>query len=482
MEDHVQLNEEYGMLICQHCCHAIRPGQSIARHFRREHQLKGPDLREIIDYFEGMGLSDPVYATLPEDGSAPIVPLKIHHGFSCVECRYLTIAGDNITKHWRAAGHEHHRREIDSSGAMERVGAKQYAERLGWVPHFGSRDKLSIFAAAEWVRAKAVTGQRQQQRPRQGARHRDEAAAAREQQSLQRVGESFDREVERCSWRLDSVPVETLQWLGSVSATTPQGVPFGLKGKASSMAKYRTVGQRYLGFCLRAYWLGRAEAFTQWAVRFTDEQWSLLQDIAHELGGSSSSDNDGSDNDGNDNDNDNDNNSSGDRGSDDEEEDEYTAQSGQDQQPEGIEVSLDRAVFLFIVASIKQQVGGNVYTSPLLCFCAAMGIRQRPLGYNEPHLYTGMLAAVLWWARVFFIESVFESEPQERDELGVETVLAFQKEHAAWMCIGTHTAMSTIIGWMAYGKGWRHKMGGQPSIRWADEGEALFQNGERIEG
>ncbi|KAH6974711.1 hypothetical protein EDB80DRAFT_516583, partial [Ilyonectria destructans] len=203
------------------------------------------------------------------------------------------------------------------------------------------------------------------------------------------LGESFDREVERCSWRLDSVPVETLQWLGSVSATTPQGVPFGLKGKASSMAKYRSVGQRYLGFCLRAYWLGRDEAFKQWAVRFTDEQWSLLLDVAHELGGreampSSHDSGFGSST--------QQHHRSKSPGVHDEDEDEEEEAGADD-------AALDRAVFLFIVASIKQQVGGNVYTSPLLCFCAAMGIRQRPLGYNEPHLYTGMLAAILWWAR-----------------------------------------------------------------------------------
>lgn len=66
---------------------------------------------------------------------------------------------------------------------------------------------------------------------------------------------------------------------------------------------------------------------------------------------------------------------------------------------------LDRAVFLFMVASIKQNIGGKVYASPLLCFCAALGITARPLGYTEPHLYTGLLAGVLWWSRLFFLEA-----------------------------------------------------------------------------
>jgi hypothetical protein len=75
---------------------------------------------------------------------------------------------------------------------------------------------------------------------------------------------------------------------------------------------------------------------------------------------------------------------------------------------------------------------------------------------------------------------MFENQPRDQDELGAEAVLAFRDQHATWMCVGTHTVVSTIIGWMAYGKGWRKKMGGQPSIRWAENGEALFHNGERI--
>jgi hypothetical protein len=71
-----------------------------------------------------------------------------------------------------------------------------------------------------------------------------------------------------------------------------------------------------------------------------------------------------------------------------------------------------------------------------------------------------MLAAVLWWARLFFLEAMFENQPRDQDELGVEAVLAFRDQHATWMCVGTHTVVSTIIGWMAYGKGWRKKMGG----------------------
>ncbi|EXK25161.1 hypothetical protein FOMG_18164 [Fusarium oxysporum f. sp. melonis 26406] len=341
-----------------------------------------------------------------------------------------------------------------------------WVKRLRWVRHFGSRDLLSIHDAATWVRARAITGSRAGQADEQ---------AIREQVLLGRLGQSFDREVDRCCWRLDSVPTETLQWLASITATSPSGVPFGRKGKEASMTKYRSVGHRYLSFCWRSYRIGREEAFRRWAVQFTDEQWSLLHDVDEELEGDTFP-------------------SSRDSGvcsgrnvdTDDEEEDEDEEVGECEEEIDDGGISspvhnaLDRAIFRFIVSSIKTEVGGNAYTNPLLCFCAALGIRQRPLGYTEPHLYTGMLAGRLWWARLFFLEDAFEDEPQDQGEVGVKAVLSFKEQHAAWMCVGSHTVISTIIGWMAYGKGHRQKMGGQPSIRWADDEEALFHMGEEV--
>jgi hypothetical protein len=75
------------------------------------------------------------------------------------------------------------------------------------------------------------------------------------------------------------VPTETLQWPASITVSTPQGVPFGRKGKEASMSKYRAVGHRYLSMCWRAHRLGREQAAEQWAIRFTDNV-----DVVYELG------------------------------------------------------------------------------------------------------------------------------------------------------------------------------------------------------
>jgi hypothetical protein len=553
MEDIVQLNQDYQILICRLCQAAVRPGSSIESHFRRQHQLKGQVLKDIKDYYGTLELADPKLTATPEDNSQAIEYLTISKGYSCNACRYLTIAQDNAVRHWREAGHStaaaaaaeearwtevrlqtwiggRHacywivRDDNDSNGpsdtanaadatsrsAMdELIAASQarleeedavrlrkgdmkedidrdspWVKRLGWVRHFGSRDLINIHDAAQWIRARAATG-------RSAGRQEDEEAA-RERLLLSRLGQSFDREVDRCCWRLYSVPTETLQWLNSISSVAPSGVPFGRKGKEESMSQYKSVGHRYLSFCWKAYRIGRKEAFERWAVRFTDKQWSLLRDVAEELesdrvpsshdsGFFSGRERQAKDKgEGGDEDEDEDEDEDGDEDEYQDDDDSDDGEQGDEGMTSPLQDALDRAVFRFIVASIKTHVGGNVYTNSLLCFCAALGIKPRPMGYMEPHLYTGLLAAIVWWARLFFLEAVFENQPLDRDEVGVEAVLAFEEQHTSWMCMGTHTVMSTIIGWMAYGKGYRQKMGGQPSIRWSEDGEGLFHMGEHI--
>ncbi|KAL7758415.1 hypothetical protein ACKLNR_010842 [Fusarium oxysporum f. sp. zingiberi] len=516
MEDIIQLNPDYQILICRLCQAAVRPGAGIESHFRFVHQLKGQVLKDIKDYFSTLELADPKLIAVPEDNSPAVEQLAVSDGYSCNACRYLTVARDNIVRHWREAGHgateerwtqvrlqtwigaRNHTRywivrddsDIDgpadtanaadarSQSAMdELIAASQarlkeedaarlrkgdlkedidrdspWVKRLGWVRHFGSRDLISIHDAAQWLRARAATGR--------WAQNQEDEEAARERLLLSRLGQSFDREVDRCCWRLDSVPTETLQWLGSITSMTPSGVPFGRKGKEESMSQYKSVGHRYLSFCWKAYRIGRKEAFQCWAVRFTDEQWSLLHDVAEELESDrvpSSHDSgffSGRERQAKDKDGDGD----GDEYQDDDNSDD--GEQGVEGMTSPLQDALDRAVFRFIVASIKTHVGGNTYMNSLLCFCAALGIKPRPMGYIEPHLYTGLLAAIVWWARLFFLEAAFENQPLDRDEVGVEAVLAFQEQHTSWMCMGTHTVMSTIIGWMAYGKGIGRRWGG----------------------
>ncbi len=340
-----------------------------------------------------------------------------------------------------------------------------WVKEMMWVRHVGSRSLVEIHNATQFTRPKE-----------QGVKSRlkEDSARSEESRVLQLLRESFDREVDRCSWRLDSVPKETLKCLHSIEAGKPHSKPFGFTAQDDSWMRYRALGYRYLAFCWRAYRMGREEAGDRLGAYFLDQQWSLLGDVVEELDDILNSDQADS------------SGSHDDSGffSDEEEEDgqwhEDGAADGASDTAGGSSTALDRAVFRFIVASIKVRVGGNMYGNGLLSFCAAIGIRLHPLGYTEAYLYTGMLAALLWISRLFFLEAGFEGQPRELEEVSVEALERFQKEHETWMCLGTYTVASKIISWMAYGKGHRSKTGAAPTVRWSEDEESLIHNGEEL--
>lgn len=531
MDEYATLIDEHQLLLCKICRHAVNPGASVESHFRHMHQVKGQLLRDITDYADVDSLNDPATVELPADWSEPIPILDVYSGFSCNACRYVTQSRKNVTHHWTESQHSSDgpkysavqlqtwtpiRRarywivraygDGDSTMApesaatnsiMDRMIADSKAELLEedtkrnehgnrqegidydstwvkemkWVRHFGDRSLTEIHDAAQGIRAKASKVK---------TRVPEDEKATRELQLLTRLNESFDREVDRCSWRLEGVPKETLQCLHGIQPGKPNSLPFGCTAKDKSRASYQSVGHRCLAFCWRAHQMGREDAAKRLAMRFTDEQWSLMADVAHELedeqlgdivgqtelhgdSGFFSGDDD----------------TSSESLSDDEE-------GGGERRPGRRELAvmgtkaLDQAVFRFMIASIKVRVGGDMYSNAMLCFCAATGIRRHPLGYTEAYLFTGVLAALLWLARLFFLEAGFEDVSPEEEHVGVEALDRFQQEHETWMCIGTYTVMSKIINWMAYGKGHRNKTGGPPTVRWSDDDEALVHNGDHM--
>ena len=550
MENLIQINFEFNILICKPCGSAIQAGSTVESHFRRVHKIKGEILRHILDTCEAHPLQDIQHIDLPDDGRRPIAELPIWNGFRCNECRYLTMSQDNVHKHWREARHDskgegqrHRVASIQSwkpgryarywevslasdtgstalqqsqqgQARQEDTGNKtatqlelltrdwaakleaQDVERLRkgdreenidrdstwvkemkWTQHFGDRDLIAISEATDWPGSKVQSGIQGRVQQQEGG-----SAAERERLRMKRICDGFEREITRCRLRIDCVPKETLQKLQSIEAKQSAGVPFGRSGLEGSIHKYSIIGQRYLCFCARAYQLGRDEAVVALGAIFTDEQWSLLGDVVF------AADNEGADQakpmqssagqdsgycGGSDSEDDSDS-----TGSEHDTDDESS--SGRDGRWTKDQDSLDRAIFVFMIASVKVRVGGRMYNNGLLCFCAAMGIRRQPLGYEEAIKYTAVMAALHWLARLFFLEHEFESEPHEAECIDVEVLDDFDGEFAKWMCVGTYTAMSKIINWMAYGKGYRQRAEGQPSVRWDSERETLFHNGEGL--
>jgi hypothetical protein len=102
--NYVYVLEQYQVLCCRLCSTAIRPRKGIEGHFRGEHGLRGPVLKEVMLLYGDSDLADPATAALPADGSR-LPEFPVSQGFSCNDCRFFTKAYDNIVRHRRGAGH-----------------------------------------------------------------------------------------------------------------------------------------------------------------------------------------------------------------------------------------------------------------------------------------------------------------------------------------------------------------------------------------
>ncbi|RYP30260.1 hypothetical protein DL768_011198 [Monosporascus sp. mg162] len=302
-----------------------------------------------------------------------------------------------------AAEKERRRRTADGPGGVD--AESTWVKEMGWAKHLDGADLVELYEAGAGPISSAAW-----------QKLRD-AAARGEQRRLVRLGESFDREIARCVERFDAVPYETLRWLASIDPNKPEGRPFGTKDYASSMDRYRTYWKRYLCYYVRARRLGRDAAEARYRVRFSDAQWAALDGMARLLDGDG--DGDGEDN--------------GD-GEDDGEGGAGTGGGRTEAQ------AFDSAVFEFCICSLKQKVA-----------------------FRPAKNYTGQLAGILWCGRLLMLEHVFEGQPDNPDDMGVEIV------------------ERTIIRWMSYGKGYRRKEGSAARIMWKEGGEALRYLGQRIE-
>ena len=290
-------------------------------------------LAGIKNHFEDQPLQDPVTIQLPKDGSRAVAELEIYDGLSCSACRFLTTSRDVLSAHWRQnashSGYAPRYSEVkmqswstgryarywivrlaaesgikveasDTQSVMESIIAESTAQlkaedeeklqhgdmqegidhdstwvkEMKWVRHIGSRNLAEIHAAAQYMPSKGA-----------GicAQGTESIESLDELRACQFLKESFDREVDRCSWRLDSVPKETLQCLHGIEVGKPHSKPFGFTAQDDSHSRYKMMGYRYLSCCWRAHRMGREAAGTRLGIYFTDQQWSLMSKRAEEV-------------------------------------------------------------------------------------------------------------------------------------------------------------------------------------------------------
>jgi hypothetical protein len=106
VNDIVKVYHPSNVLLCLWCRTAVPPGKSIETHFRKVHKETGARLVNILGFASSRGpFCNPATAELPYDGSIQVEELRVHSGYSCIECRYLTTNRKNMATHWTQSTH-----------------------------------------------------------------------------------------------------------------------------------------------------------------------------------------------------------------------------------------------------------------------------------------------------------------------------------------------------------------------------------------
>ncbi|KAF5265527.1 hypothetical protein FOXYS1_3658 [Fusarium oxysporum] len=180
--------------------------------------------------------------------------------------------GDTVLLHTvRACEKDLKKAEVERQRQVEAPGGvdteSRWVQFMKWSAHLQQWDKTMLYQAGLSPAAAAVE-QRMWPCKRREANQR-----------LCELTESFRRELGRCMERIDRVPGETLEWLGSIDPTKPVSTPFGRKQQSETMDRYSACWQRYLCYCVRIQPLGRDGAKTEHGIRFAEEQWDAMTDI-----------------------------------------------------------------------------------------------------------------------------------------------------------------------------------------------------------
>ncbi len=88
------------LLICTRCHTTLKPGKSIEKHFRKNHKLKGKELKDLLQHCFSFSPADPDDIPLPDDFSSRIPYLQVYKGFICGTCYFKTVDNSNIYRHF----------------------------------------------------------------------------------------------------------------------------------------------------------------------------------------------------------------------------------------------------------------------------------------------------------------------------------------------------------------------------------------------
>jgi hypothetical protein len=164
---------------------------------------------------------------------------------------------------------EKRRQQIETPGGINTE--SRWVRFMQWADHLQGKDRNLLSKAGQLPMTAAAA---KRSRDREGDR---------ESRRLRPLVESFQRELLRCTARLEQVPADTLKWLASIDPSKPAGDPFRMKQEATTTDWYSSCWQRYVCYCVRVWPLGRDGAKAEYGIRFSEAQWAALTEVVERL-------------------------------------------------------------------------------------------------------------------------------------------------------------------------------------------------------
>jgi hypothetical protein len=141
-------------------------------------------------------------------------------------------------------------------------------------------------------------------------------------------------------------------------------------------------------------------------------------------------------------------------------------------------------ICVLVLTQDTSRVG--LYKSPLMHYLAVQGVDIQTQAFRPAMHYTGVLAQVLWIARLILLEIAV---PQTAwPELGLQSKAEIQsisqrvhqlrKQH---LCEGSYSPVSSILSQLAMGKKLNQQHESPANIYWAEDEQTIFYQGKGIQ-
>jgi hypothetical protein len=253
----------------------------------------------------------------------------------------------------------------------------------------------------------------------------------REDDELRRLAAAMDRLFFSCCiGGLKSMPLMTRLLLASPHHQDAYSRPFGPLQEKTSMDRNLIYWKRFFGYCLNVLRLSEATLLEKHGFSLTSVQRRSLEQLWRHL-----------------------------------------------QDEDWPEEALEEELLQVSASFWMQRLDADPFTSPLWHFVGVLGIDGESGQFRPAHLFTYVLAGLVYVGRALLPEWVIPSKERvEMEDLGER----FAQVRNTWLCQATYSPMGYVLSLLLYGRKIAQETGSRLMVSWSKQGELMYFMGKPI--